>query len=230
MRRTLVAAAAVLGALGCSSCISRGTFVRTPRGPRKIEELVIGDALFSLDPLTGKTAETVLVAVRSATRECVQLEFPGATLIATSDHPLYDPDDGTWAAAGDWVLGKRTSLMRFDGERTEAMKVGAVSSYAGLHEVFDLSVKSELHNFIANDVLVHNKSPIEPTCQDPTGQTVQAFSECVCISGVGTGVVSCGGGPNDSYACVDCTVVDEDGGTQDAGSGEADAGASDGGQ
>lgn len=148
MKRLLLAAA-----LSSCGCVARGSRVRVPRGEQLIEDLAVGDEIICVDPDTGEEATGRLAAVRSLHRECVRLN----DLTLTSDHPVYCPVTREWAPAGDWALGKRTVL--------HGVELSRVEVYAGVHEVFDLTVDHPLHNFVANGVLVHNKSQ-STACKD----------------------------------------------------------------
>ncbi len=160
---------------------------------------------------------TKITATKSAKRECVALQFAEGGLIVTSDHPLYCPETRTWAPAGDWALKKRTQLLRITEERVESIAVREVSTFSGVHEVFDLTVEHELHNFVANGILVHNKSPPPVTCTDADGGSYFEFEQCTCANGT-VGTVECFG---ETASCFGCDSPDggaeADGGTGDAG-------------
>lgn len=164
MKKILAAVIAVLGlaASACGECslgcIARGARVRVPGGSRRIEELQVGDEVLCVDPATGRHIETRITSVRRVRRECVALQLEGTELVCTTDHPLYSPEDATWAPAGDWAVGNRTVLALSDGAALTERPVRARRLEAGVHEVFDLSIEHPLHNFVANDVLVHNKA------------------------------------------------------------------------
>lgn len=212
--KKLFVAGSLLSALSCSSCVARGAQVRVARGLRPIEDLCVGDELICVDPDSGEQLAAPLVAIRSAKRECVRIVAGGLELILTSDHPVYCPERREWAPAGDWVLGKRTQLLAVTLEAIEPVRVSEVFRYAGIHEVFDLSVDHPLHNFVANGVLVHNKKPLPPSCLLPDGGRERQGTECTCANG-NPGQLSCdaeGLGP----LCVSCSA-EEDAGSKDGG-------------
>lgn len=194
MNKTVLAAAALaLTACGGLFCIARGALVSTPRGKRRIEDLVVGDLVWCIDPESGERVEAPLVQVRSAKREIMRIEGEGFSLRCTTDHPLYDPVAKEWSAAGDWVLGKRTALLRVeDGARPSVVQVSTRLVSDGLADVFDLSVDHPLHNFVADGVLVHNKSPprMARTCANANGVSEREFSSCSFPDG-GTGLTQC---------------------------------------
>lgn len=161
MRTKLAATLLPLSLAGCplALCIAEGTKVLTPLGEVGIETLTVGSAVFSFDLVTSELAPSLVTFVRAAERECVSLQVAGSELLCTSDHPLYDPVAGCFADAGDWVLGKRTSLLFRSTEGGVIHRVVTTTSvYAGIRRVFDISVNGEHHNFFASGILVHNKS------------------------------------------------------------------------
>lgn len=161
MRTKLAATLLPLSLAGCplALCIAKGTKVLTPQGEVGIESLTVGSAVFSFDLVTSELVPSLVTFVRAAERECVSLNVAGSELLCTSDHPLYDPVAGCFADAGDWVLGKRTSLLFRSSEGGVIHRaVSATSVYAGIRQVFDISVDGEHHNFFASRILVHNKS------------------------------------------------------------------------
>ena len=174
MQRLLVGAATL--AVSSCSCIARGTRIRTPRGERMIEELTVGDSVVCVALSTGALVAANLLATRMATRECIALGFGEGQLIATSDHPLYCPMTREWAPAGDWALGQRTHLLRVTREGVAPIAVERSSIFAGVRDVFDLSVDHPFHNFVANGVLVHNKK-YSRVC---TAETVTLRAETTC--------------------------------------------------
>lgn len=212
MRKAIVGAVA-LGAMACwpvMSCVARGTKVRTPRGTKAIEDVAEGDELVCVDPSSGALELGRVTAIRKATRECVRIEFDGGELVCTSDHPLYCPESKAWAPAGDWAQGKRAQLLIADGEAPRTIGVRRSFTFSGMHEVFDLTVDHPLHNFVANGVLVHNKSPVPQQCDAPDGGRVDEWDVCTCPDG-NEGYVQCSNGSVGIATCADCPV-ESDGG------------------
>lgn len=227
MKRLLMGTA-LAGALGCGPilCVARGAKIRTPRGLRFIEDIAEGDDVLCADPEKGQLVAAKVTVVRGSRRECVTLGLGDIELTVTSDHPLYCPRTKEWAPAGDWALGKRTHLLRISDERFAVVAVEQTLTYAGVHDVFDLTVDHPLHNFIANEVLVHNKSPPLTTCTLPGGsQTVLENDSCQCPGG-DQGVVQCTRDAG-TGTCTRCANV---GNGQDAGRDAGTDAGMDGGQ
>lgn len=198
----------VLGA-SAACCVAKGTRVRTKRGERLVETLQVGDEVTCIDPVTGQRVSTTLGAMRTAQRECVTLSTSRGVLKCTTDHPLYDPDTATWADAGDWVLGKRSTLLwvpEVDDAPLERVVVEAGITVS-LEQVFDLTIEHELHDFVANGLLVHNKSPPTTRCDPDAGPTYT----CSCSPGF-TPISSC----IDGRLECDCSAR-SDAGVSDAG-------------
>lgn len=195
MMKRLAAGLATAAGLSCGPqvvCVAAGSRVSTPRGLRRIEELEVGDEVIAVDPLTGRHEVTRIAFVKTAERECGALDG----LLLTSDHPVFDPDDGAFHPAGDWFTGARKHVLAFDGAGIRPWPVGAVRSFVKVSRVYDITVESQLHTFVAEGVVVHNKQPA--TCdtpdagQVPIGQNTTQNPPCACGDG-GTGRWVCEG-------------------------------------
>lgn len=143
--------------------------------------------------------------------------FKGGELVTTSDYPIYCPVEKVWAPAGDWVLGKRSHFLYVRDDRVEVVMVEQPSAYSGVFDVYDLTVDHPLHNFVANDILVHNKQYVCPRITAETtcvanSLTLKHGSPCSCAEGH-PGVVDCR-----RVAGTTCTGC---GGTVDGGSSDA---------
>jgi hypothetical protein len=193
MKNQLLGVLSAASLLSCSpiSCIARGTLVWTPRGLRRIDELIEQDTVWCVDPATGEHVASPITAVKSAKREVMRLSGETFSLSCTTDHPLYDPLARTWAPAGDWVLGQRASLLLVpeDGSTPRVVAVTGREVAAGVCEVFDLTVAHALHNFVAGRVLVHNKT-IRLSCPAPDGGSTFGGDRCICAD-AGAGTTSC---------------------------------------
>jgi hypothetical protein len=166
-------------------CLAAGTMVATPDGPRPIETLVEGMRVFSVDVESGRRVVTTVTAVRAARRECLALWLDGRThLIATPDHPVYRPSASDYVPAGDFVTeaGGDVSVL-IDDETFVVRTVERTESYVGVHRVYDITVESRHHNFVANGIVVHNKLDLaSPPPDFPGDVPVCPEAEDVAIS------------------------------------------------
>lgn len=141
-------------------CIAEGSSISTPTGRCRIEQLREGDAVYSVDTRSGALVEVRITAIRRGVRECMSLELRGGErLRCTPSHPIYHPDTDSYRVAGEWITHGTTTVARVVEGRVIHQAVASVSAYVGLMEVFDLSVDGPHSNFIADGVVVHNKSP-----------------------------------------------------------------------
>src|ERR1043166_7178419 len=134
------------------SCITEGTLVETPDGPRAIETLSPGDAVWSLTP----SGRRVVGRVRGADSAWRWYTFhvqlaDGCAVRATSSHPLAVP--AGWARVEAVEIGG--SVRCVHGWTTVASK----EVKRELVRVWDLEVDPN-PNFFAGGVLVHNKSSV----------------------------------------------------------------------
>jgi len=199
MDRWTGAAASVLFAssLACINCVARGARIRTPNGFCRIEDLEVGDAILSVDPKTGEFVVGEITAIQTGERECLAVACEdGGVLACTSDHPVYDPKQGAYANAGDWVAGERSSLLAVTDDGVELREVTRSESFVGVREVYDLTVGTVHHNFVADGYLVHNKSPGTRECQ-VDGEIRNHGGHCTCPDG-SKGEIRCGDAGSDA--------------------------------
>lgn len=205
MKKTLAAAALGLALCGCNtnttSCVARGTRVLTPTGWVPIEDLSVGDEVFAIDESRGARVATKVVAMKSAMREVGCVELAGVRLSMTSDHPVYCPRDEVYAPAGDWFLGRRTCLAMLADDGLREVVVEWARTFVEVTEVFDITVEHDLHNFIAEGILVHNKERVV-TCEID-GVTYTEYEACPCPDGT-TGEACVGGA--DVCGCTDADM------------------------
>jgi hypothetical protein len=186
-----------------------------------VEELALGDEVVVVDPATLATSTSRIVAVRVSQRECGTLRHAGGELCVTTDHPIYDPDARAFFPAGDWLLGARKAVLIAGAERVQRDVLTAVEVFTRVDDVFDLTVEHEWHTFVADGIVVHNKSP---PCSVPS------ITTCSCTVGAGpgragvpgTGTLVC----DSQWGSADCVQCRPIGGNNDAG---VDGGVSDGG-
>ena len=154
---------------GCQFlCIAEGSLISTPTGRWRIEQLREGDEVYSVDTRSGALVEVRVTAIRRGVRECMSLELCGGErLRCTPSHPIYHPDTDSYRVAGEWITHRPTTVARVVEGRVIGQAVTSVSAYAGLMEVFDLSVDGPHANFIADGVVVHNKSFVGDYVPEP---------------------------------------------------------------
>lgn len=155
-----VAALTLTPACG-TTCFVRGTRVATPRGPRPIDELRVGEVVWSWSLERRAPVERAVARViRSERSDLFRVRAAGRVLTGvTPDHPFYDASTERFAPAIDLAL--RSRLLAWAGEGDASLV--AVDSLerlfdAGPTPVWDLTIDGPEHDFFAEGVLVHNKS------------------------------------------------------------------------
>lgn len=199
-------------------CVAEGSLVRTPRGERPIEALAVGDPVFAYDLERAAWVSAPIEGIRQSTEVTFGLRVEGKELlVVTPTHPIYSPRLGKYVPARRWETHELSEVLHVaaDGRATPAQV--SVEAVAGTRRVFDLTVGSAQHNFVADGVLVHNKSEdihgvseCDPWLQDcPDGEKCVPYAsaedgldanKCVDIQGDGQAGQACTyGGAADAH-------------------------------
>lgn len=146
----LVAGCALLH--GC--CVAQGTWIDTPGGPVAVEDVRVGDEVWSVGPEGTREPGRVTRAARYPALGCLRIDLAdGSVLRVTGGHPL--------ATRRGWMradrLARGQDLRKPDGW----VNVTDIRPEPGPLWVYDLSV-SPRANFVAAGVVVHNKKPVPP--------------------------------------------------------------------
>jgi hypothetical protein len=165
-------------AKGCSSFIP-GTHVLMADGTTKpIEEVEIGDSVIATDPETGQTAAKLVIAtiIGAGTKKLAEVivDVDGnqgdraERVLATENHPFWDPESETWTTAGQLNAGDQ--LLTATGVRVE---VSNVRPWTTNNPVHNLTI-ADIHTYyvLAGDtpVLVHNDGGAPPL--GPSGDKI----------------------------------------------------------
>jgi len=153
----------LVSAAACSSCFVGGTRIATPKGPRRIDDLAVGDEVWAWDTERGvPVARAITAVMRSTTAELFRVAA-GELVIdgVTAEHPFWDPSSRTWRKAAELVQGGQVWGWLGAGD-AQALALTEVSRRAEEAEIFNLTVEGE-HCYFAEGLLVHNKSPATAT-------------------------------------------------------------------
>jgi len=138
-------------------CFIAGTLVQTTRGLIPIEQVVIGDSVYTYNEETGGI-ELKAVAdayVRANITKLVHLEIGEESIFATVEHPFHVKKE--WVEAKDLKVGDKVSTLK------KAKRVTTVEVVDTLVTVYNLKVE-ENHNYYitTTGVLVHNNNNCPP--------------------------------------------------------------------
>lgn len=145
-------------------CVAQDSLVLTTEGEKPIQTVRRKDRV-----LVGTEEFRVKALIANDIRFCVELELAnGNKLICTSDHKIrvfskYQIDPFLWYEAKE-TLGELVVIQQEETRdtvnRTDRKNLGYSTCIAvrsvGFRQVYDLSIDSEEHAFIANNILVHN--------------------------------------------------------------------------
>jgi hypothetical protein len=134
---------------GSSGCIPRGTMVQTPLGNRAIENLRPGDKLISLQLRENYAPVNTKISEVTSSRSPQCLRF-NQRWILTPTQPIRTPTawvEARYIKAGDYILNGSGEFVRID----------QVENLQQYFEVYDITTDHPSHNYLADELVVHNK-------------------------------------------------------------------------
>jgi RHS repeat-associated protein len=137
-----------------AACFDGDTPVATETGFQHIDEIQIGDRVWSYNVETGekKLKEVKQVFVKGS-NEILHLETIEGEIDATTSHPFYVIGKG-WVAAGDLVVGDEVHTLDGDIGRVTGLKLEKSDKPI---PVYNLEVEDFNSYFVGDGMLVHNK-------------------------------------------------------------------------
>ena len=136
-------------------CFVAGTLVSTPSGEKTIEDIAIGDYVYSKNTSTGEFgAKKVSNVFVKKTYTLYHVITDKEVIIASEEHPFWVRQNG-WVAARDLLPGD--DLCSLSGENVKIINV-FVEFLRNPVEVYNFEVEDWHTYFVGkNNVLVHNK-------------------------------------------------------------------------
>lgn len=140
-------------ATGRMSCIDEDALISVVGGYKKIKDIEVGDMVYCYDNDGNIAIRKVLNKLDKGIKDCIELTWQSqgthefGNLVCTPDHKILSKDNG-------WVRADEVSLC-YNHKIVDKRSVGK-------RHVYDLEVE-EFHNFIANEICVHN-------CSKPNAQ------------------------------------------------------------
>lgn len=173
----------------CEECFVKGTPVLTSTGYKPIEEIKIGEYVYSYNHEKHKIELKKVLRSFSQplyNRKVVTITTEsGKTIVCTDNHKIFNVESNTYTRADSLHLGGLVFCYYKVGELSwvfeEKIKSIKIEEHEEI-EVFDLTIEDN-HNFFANSILVHN-------CQDisnfvltksisPMGAAYNATKVCI---------------------------------------------------
>ena len=138
-------------------CFVKGTKVKTENGFKNIEDIKIGDKVYSYN-LDNNSLELkkVLNTIKSNTIDTYKVTIGGKTVEMSPKHQLYIIDKG-WVRA--YNLNVNDKLLDVNGKQVSISKIEYIK-YDSPIDTYNLTIEGNNNYFVTDiQVLVHNASP-----------------------------------------------------------------------
>lgn len=181
-------------------CLVEGTLVSTPTGPIPIEDIRIGQQVTSISETGDEVTGRVVSTVTGNADAYLQIQLVSAAgelhaLNVTGSHPL--------ATGTGWKPARQLCSGELIQSREGDWRIRAINAVSRKVRVHDLTVEPH-HTFLANGVLVHNKSFAAPPSRDAMlgvwiGQLDDSWNTLMRMElrPDGTGLMACKAGSHD---------------------------------
>jgi len=144
-------------------CLDKNTNILTPNGNIKIKDLKIGDEVYSYDYNSNKNIiSKIKNVIKTGNKERFKVKTEYNEIILTEDHPILTVDsDNNYSYKNIKEINGEKLIHKFifdpNNKHNHYQKLDILSiENVGVDEVWDIEVDNELHNFIANGLVVHN--------------------------------------------------------------------------
>ncbi len=147
------------GSIGGSGCFVPGTEISTPSGKVPIQDLKLGDEIFSVNTSSNKLVPEKILFIYSipAVKTMRVVLSSGTVLVVTQEHPFYDPLSKSYKPIKDFKQGDKVLIFENSTAQESIISyIGFLPSYDG-QPVYNMHVSGPFLNFLADNVLVHNK-------------------------------------------------------------------------
>lgn len=144
---------AIQGAVTSNYCFTAGTQIKTPNGYIPIQDIEVGDEVWSMNAFTGKSeVKTVTATFENHSNELVTVTAGDCKVEATPSHPFYV--NGRYCEIGSAKAGD--DLLSFNGQ---LVTIEEIERYSPAEEVtvYNFEVEDNHNYFVGSgEVLVHN--------------------------------------------------------------------------
>ncbi len=132
-------------------CFSAGTRVMTESGYKSIEEIKVGDLVYTFNEETKEIEVKPVTNTFKFERDHIyKIYFEDVLIEATEDHPFYV--DGKWVKVSDLEVGDLLTL-----SNGKTLPITQILYLDEIHEVFNIEVEDNHTYYITElNVLVHN--------------------------------------------------------------------------
>jgi len=135
-------------------CFVAGTIIKTAQGEKSIEDIQVGDSVWSYNEDSAKCELNIVegISVTENVTKLVKLIIDNEVIYSTLDHPFYV--NGNWIKAKNLTVGNELKLFDYS-----TVRLKAIFNIDTLVTVYNFGVLNNNNYFVSGlSILVHNNS------------------------------------------------------------------------
>ena len=143
---------------GTGGCFKKGTKIATTKGDVNIEEIKVGDILYSYDLVNKSIVENKVVELLvhknfKDPATLVTLE-DGTKIYSTKKHPFFSPAKKHFLHLKKFKVGDK--VLVYKDKAFKEMKIKSFEDQPFFDVEYNIHLEKDPHNYIANGAIVHN--------------------------------------------------------------------------
>jgi hypothetical protein len=137
-------------------CFSGDTLVQTSSGPKRIDQVNVGDTVYTFDEKEKTIVQDKVIDTHAnLTKHFYHVTAKGELIKSTGGHPFYDAEHQSWLPVKNFSRGMKFLTMNEGAWPVDEIRFEAYETEL----TYNLSIEKNHNYFVGPGILVHNTKP-----------------------------------------------------------------------